>query len=127
MRLLDCDDRVLAEGLTLKDGEEEQVFVCGDSVSHLGVKVQVGGGSWQSEVSWDVSAVDSDSQTSGGTLLLSGGAPAAVDNCLSCQERGGQNLTVYVQKAKVPPYANSEWWEPKSDPYTIIEVSQTYL
>ena len=127
MRLLDCDDHVLAEGLTLEDGEEEQVFVCGDSVSNLGVKVQVGGGSWQSEVSWDVFAVESDSQTSGGTLLLSGGAPVAVDNCLSCQERGGQNLTVYVQKAKVPPYANSEWWEPKADPYTIIEVSQTYL
>ena len=116
LRLLDCDGGVLAEGLTVPPGESEATaVVCTDGDGQI--EVEVGGGTWQNEVSWLVTDLST------GAVVLDGGAPADVSTCRSCASRGGQNLTVWVYKARVPGMDQIQWYNPKSDPYAEVQVA----
>ena len=65
---------------TLVDGDTETSEFCVDQTGLAGcLTIEVGGGSWQSEVSWDLF----DSATGGAVFALNGGAPYSYssDNC----------------------------------------------
>jgi len=73
LAILDCNEEVLFEGITLENGAEGDTQVCLDPAVDA-FSVQVGGGSWQQEISWNVTTAD-------GSVKLHGGAPGFASTC----------------------------------------------
>ena len=92
------------------DGARDVRWVCLDVPQF---EVEVGGGTWGDECSWNVT-------DPAGHVLFSGASPFDDDNCGSCASRGGVNVTVVVEGAHVP--AGFEWWDPYADSFATVFI-----
>jgi len=117
--LQDCAGDLLFEGATIEDGAEATQQVCLDSsrVKNGQLKAQCGGGYWGSEVSYQVK-----NGKTGEVVLEASTCPSAVDNCLSCEELGGVNVTVLVERAHLKN-GGGEWWDPLADAFVKVRGS----
>ena len=71
----DCDGNVLVSDVTLDGGSSGEADICLDHDPTTGFHIVVDGGTWQSEVSWNL--LDEN-----GEVQLSGGAP--YDGFIGC-------------------------------------------
>ena len=62
----DCDGNVLVDDLTVESGTDAQADICLAHDPTTGFHIVVDGGSWQSEVSWELLDENGDVQLSGG-------------------------------------------------------------
>jgi hypothetical protein len=108
--VLDCDGNLIKNGITLEDGSYATQEICLDTTYFT---VACGGGSFATEVSWDV--LDPNNE-----MIMAGGVGQET-TCQTCKQAGGVNLTVYVYDAHLPD--GGEWYDPEADAYVKIKAN----